>query len=162
MKSGLLMLYTSAEGNGSAAAFGQAFRALGCGLNVCIVQFVDGSWEWDKLTSSARLEGLIEVHACPAEFTWNAQSLEWESEAADRMWRLAREKVESEKYRMVVLDELATVLAHRLLNEGEVVNLLAAGAENLTVIVTGRQAPESLVEAADLVTEVKERKGPPS
>ena len=70
--------------------------------------------------------------------------------------------MESEKFRIVVLDELATVLAHRLLNEGEVVNLLAAGAEDVTVIVTGRQAPESLVEAADLVTEVKERKGPPS
>ena len=158
MKSGLLMVYTSAEGNGSEAAFGQTFRSLGRGLNVCIVQFVERGWNWDKLTSAARLKNLLDVHVCPEEFTWKAENLHRESEAAHRTWQYALEHMESDKYRIVVLDELGTLMGRQLLDENEVVDSLASRPEDVTVIVTGREAPESLMKAADLVTEVKERK----
>lgn len=155
MESGLLMLYTSVDPEDFSAAFGQAFRALGRGLNVCIVQFVNDGWNWDEIASSARFEDRLEIHLCPGEFTWKAENLDVESEAAHSTWELALEKIESEAYELIVLDELATVLSHAMLDETRVVNTLKNKPENLTVIVTGQNASSSLIEASDLVTQVK-------
>ncbi len=158
MKSGLLMVYTSVEGNNSEAAFGQAFRALGRGVKVCIVQFVNRAWKWDVLASSARFGDLLEVNVCPREFSWTPENRDVEAEEAGRTWQIAREKIASEAFQLIVLDDLATVLAHKLLDESQVIDALTARHEDLTVIVTGQEALKSLIEAADLVTEVKDRK----
>lgn len=158
MTSGLLMVYTSAEGNGTLAAFGQAFRALGRGLKVCIVQFGYGAGMWHTIAPSDQFRDLLEVHVCPSELGLNPAREAQESHAAADMWQLAQEKMESGLFQIMVLEGLATMVSQRLVPEREAVNALTTRPEELTVVVTGRNASRSLLDAADLVTDMVQRK----
>ncbi len=160
MKKGLLMVNTGNGKGKTTAALGLIFRALGHGFKVCLIQFIKGTWKYGELESAKRFEDLLEVHVLGKGFTWNELGKEEHIEAGKKAWDVAKEMIGSGKFQLVVLDELTYLMKYQMVPEEEIVDFLKNRPEGLHVLVTGRDAPDSLMDAADLVTEVREVKHP--
>ena len=157
---GLLIINTGNGKGKTTAAFGQALRAAGHGAPVCIIQFVKGKWQTgeSRAVESCGLD--IELHVCGTGFTWEAEDMAEVKSAALEGWELAREKIGSGRYGLVVLDELTYLVNYGVIRGDDVLAALAGRPTGVDVVITGRDAPKELVEAADLVTEMREVKHP--
>jgi len=158
MKKGLLIVYTGDGKGKTTAALGQVWRALGSGFKICIIQFIKGSWTYGELEAARRYSDLLELHVLGKGFTWKSKDLEKDIEAAQQAWGFATEVISSGKFSMVVLDEMTYLLKYKMVDETEVIDFLSNRPKNLHIIVTGRDAPDALVEVADLVTEMRDIK----
>lgn len=154
----LLMVYTG-EGKGkTTAALGQVFRALGHGFKVCVIQFIKGSWKYGELVTAEQFKGLLEFHVTGKGFTWKSKNMDEDIRAAKEACKFAREVIKSGKFAMVVLDELTYPVNYGMLDKDEVLRALTSRPASLHVVVTGRDAPQVLIDAADLVTEMTDVK----
>ena len=160
MKKGLLMVFTGNGKSKTTAAIGQAFRALGHGMRVCFIQFIKGSWKYGEMEAAKRFEDLMEWHVLGKGFTWKSENLDEDIRIAREAWEFAKKAISSEKYSMVVLDEMTYLISYNMVDEDEIIDLLTKRPENIHVVVTGRDASQALIDAADLVTEMKEIKHP--
>lgn len=160
MKKGLLIVYTGNGKGKTTAALGQALRAMGHGLKVCVVQFIKGSWKYGELTSAKRFEGLMDFHVKGLGFTWKSKDIEKDVAAAQEALAFSKDMILSRKYDMIILDELTYLFTYNMVNEEETVNFLVNRPKGIHIVVTGRQAPQSLIDAADLVTDMVEVKHP--
>jgi cob(I)alamin adenosyltransferase len=151
---GLLIVHTGAGKGKSTAAFGMVLRCIGHGMRVGIVQFVKGAWATGERDVLARFPDLVTCRAMGEGFTWDTQDRARDIAAARAAWELARQMIADPGYRLVVLDELNIVLRYDYLPLDEVVAALKGKPRDLHVVVTGRNAPSPLIEAADLVTEM--------
>ena len=151
---GLLIVHTGAGKGKSTAAFGMVLRCLGHGMRVGIVQFVKGAWGTGERTVLARFPDLVTCRAMGEGFTWDTQDRARDIAAARAAWEVAKEMIADPSYRMVLLDELNIVLRYSYLPLDEVKAVLGGKPRDLHIVVTGRNAPPELVEAADLVTEM--------
>jgi cob(I)alamin adenosyltransferase len=151
---GLLIVHTGAGKGKSTAAFGMVLRCLGHGMRVGVVQFVKGAWGTGERTVLARFPDLVVCRAMGEGFTWDTQDRARDIAAARAAWDLATQMIADQSYRMVLLDELNIVLRYGYLPLEEVMAALKAKPRDLHVVVTGRNAPPELIEAADLVTEM--------
>jgi cob(I)alamin adenosyltransferase len=118
------------------------------------VQFVKGAWGTGERTVLARFPDLVVCRAMGEGFTWDTQDRARDIAAARAAWDLATQMIADQSYRMVLLDELNIVLRYGYLPLEEVMAALKAKPRDLHVVVTGRNAPPELIEAADLVTEM--------
>jgi len=157
---GLVLIYTGDGKGKTTAALGQALRAAGHGLRVCIIQFIKGAWETGEAKALQAFAELIELHVTGSGFTWQAKDKEEVRQTALAGWRLARDKVLSDDFDLVVLEELTYLVTYGILAEAEVIKLLAMRPPRLHVLITGRAASAGLIAAADLVTEMREIKHP--
>ena len=162
---GLLIVHTGKGKGKSTAAFGLVFRALGNGMRVGIVQFVKGKWETGERTALERFGDQVTVKAMGEGFTWDTQDRARDIAAAKAAWEAAKQMIEAcrgadRPYDVVLLDEINIALRYDYLPLDEVVDFLGKRPEMLHVIVTGRNAKEPLIEAADLVTEMTQVKHP--
>jgi cob(I)alamin adenosyltransferase len=157
---GLLIVHTGAGKGKTTAALGLAFRALGQGLKVGIVQFIKGAIPTGEAALVARLNLPIEMHTMGEGFTWNTQDRERDIAAARRAWEKAVALLRDPSFNLVILDELNVVLKYDYLPLPEVLDELRRRRDMLHVVVTGRNAPAELLETADLVTEMKLVKHP--
>lgn len=155
---GLLMVHTGKGKGKSTAAMGLAARAIGNGMKVGIVQFVKGVWETGERKVLERFPDRCVMKAMGEGFTWDTQDRERDIAAARKAWAAAKEMMADESYKMVILDELNIVLRYDYIDLDEVVETLRNRRPDLHVVVTGRNAKEPLLEAADLVTEMTEHK----
>lgn len=160
MKKGLLIVLTGNGKGKTTSALGMAFRAMGYGLKVCIIQFIKGSWKYGELESAKRFSDLLDFYVLGKGFTWQSENLEEDIKIAREAWDFAKETINSNKYEMVILDELTYLIKYKMVSEGEIVNFLLNRPENLTVVVTGRDASKLLIDSADLVTEMVSIKHP--
>ena len=160
IEKGLLIVHTGRGKGKSTAAFGLVMRALGHGMRVGIVQFVKGKWETGERSVLERYSDLVTIRAMGEGFTWDTQDRERDIAAAEKAWEASKEMISSGDYDLVVLDELNIVLRYESLALDEVVDFLANRPEMLHVVVTGRNAKNKLIEAADLVTEMTQIKHP--
>ena len=151
---GLLIVHTGAGKGKSTAAFGMVLRCLGHGMRVGVVQFVKGSWGTGERTVLAHFPELVTCRAMGEGFTWDTQDRARDIAAARAAWELAKEMIADPSYRLVLLDELNIVLRYDYLTVDEIIAALQAKPRNLHVVVTGRNAPPALIDAADLVTEM--------
>ncbi len=157
---GLLAVYTG-EGKGkSSSALGVILRALGWGHDVAMVQYIKGTWKTGEKQFFETFEDLITIKRMGEGFTWDTQDRERDIAAAESAWQTSLEFMRGGDYDLVVLDELNISLRYEYLAVSEVIEGLATRHPRTTVIVTGRDAPEPLIEAADLVTEMKNVKHP--
>nr|WP_320132645.1 cob(I)yrinic acid a,c-diamide adenosyltransferase [uncultured Holophaga sp.] len=160
---GLLMVHTG-EGKGkTTAAIGMLVRSLGHGHKCAVVQFIKGP----QPTAETLLAGFAESlggslawDRCGEGFTWRSKDHTRDRELAAQGWSRVREHLADPELRFLLLDELNIVLNYHFLDTDTVLAELQARQPQLHVVVTGRGAPESLMEAADLVTEMKEHKHP--
>jgi cob(I)alamin adenosyltransferase len=151
---GLLIVHTGAGKGKSTAAFGMVLRCLGHGMRVGIVQFVKGAWGTGERTVLAQFSDLVTCRAMGEGFTWDTQDRARDIAAARAAWEMAKEMIADQSYRMVLLDELNIVLRYGYLPLDEVMAVLKTKPRDLHIVVTGRNAPAELIEAADLVTEM--------
>lgn len=159
-RKGLIIVHTG-EGKGkTTAALGLAFRALGYGYKILIVQFIKGAWHYGELDAAKRFEGLLEIRPMGEGFTWNTKDPERDRRKAQEAWEYGRRAALSGKYHMVIFDEINYVMKYDYLPVKEVVKFLGEKPADLHVILTGRDAPAELIELADLVTEMREVKHP--
>src|ERR1700726_4843893 len=151
---GLLIVHTGAGKGKSTAAFGMVLRCLGHGMRVGIVQFVKGAWGTGERTVLARFPDLVTCRAMGEGFTWDTQDRARDIAAARNAWDMAKGMIADPSYRLVLLDELNIVLRYGYLSVEEVMAARKPKPRDLHVVVTGRNAPPELIEAADLVTEM--------
>ncbi len=155
---GLIIIYTGNGKGKTTAAFGQALRAAGHGLRICIIQFMKGKWQTGEAKAMAALADRVELHIKGVGFTWQQKNMDEVTRAAHDGWELAREKIASDQYDMVILEELTYLISFNILAESEVLEVLRSRPPRLHVLITGRNAGKGLIEAADLVTEMHEIK----
>ena len=151
---GLLIVHTGKGKGKSTAAFGMVLRCLGHGMRVGIVQFVKGVWTTGERIALERFGELVTCRAMGEGFTWDTQDRARDIAATRKAWETAKAMIADRSYRLVLLDELNIVLRYDYLALDEVVATLNAKPRDLHIVVTGRNAPPELVEAADLVTEM--------
>ena len=157
---GLLIVHTGKGKGKSTAAMGMAMRCVGHGMRVAIVQFVKGVWETGERDVLAKFPDQVTIRAMGEGFSWETQDRQRDLAAARQAWDAAKELMADPSYKMVILDELNIVLRYDNLPLDEVVETLRNRPRDLHVVVTGRNAKEALIEAADLVTEMEMIKHP--
>ena len=155
---GVLLVNTGNGKGKSSAAFGVVARALGHGMRVAVVQFVKGRSDtgeeaFFKRMASA-LPDQLHWHVTGEGFTWEIQDLERDQAAARAAWELARRYLDDPGYGLIVLDEMTYAFKYHWLELSEVLQALARRAPMQHVVITGRAAPEALIDAADTVTEM--------
>jgi len=156
-----LVLVNTGDGKGkSTAAFGTIVRALGWGHSVAVVQFIKGNWKVGEREFFKRFDDLITWHTMGEGFTWDTQDRERDIEAAESAWSVAKSLLVSGEYDLVVLDELNIALRYDYLDVDNVLEGLKARDSRTSVIITGRNAKEPLIEYADLVSNVEVVKHP--
>jgi cob(I)alamin adenosyltransferase len=159
---GLLMVHTGNGKGKTTCALGLMMRAAGRGLNCCMIQFMKSRNDRYGEHESAEKLG-IEVHTMGDGFTWDTRNPEQDRATARLTWDLCVQKMRSGDYDLMVFDELVYVLSYGLLPVDEVLDeicTIRAAQPALHIVVTGRDAPAALIDAADLVTEMKEIKHP--
>jgi cob(I)alamin adenosyltransferase len=160
---GLLIVYTGPGKGKTTAALGMTIRAIGYDWKVSIVQFIKGSWKYGEMDGIKRLAPDVELNIMGKGFVGivdDDKPIEEHKKAAREALDLAIEKMLSGKYNLVILDELNVAVKLGLVSLDELKELIAKKPKELSLVITGRDAHEWLIEQADLVTEMKEIKHP--
>jgi len=153
-----IVLVNTGDGKGkSSAAFGVMGRAWARGWRVGVVQFLkSGEWKTGEEKLAAHLG--IEWHALGDGFTWESTDMDETQARAVHAWSVAKEKLASGDYELLVLDELTYVATFGWVPVAEIAAAIAGRAPRTNVVVTGRDAPAELVEVADTVTDMRKVK----
>ena len=161
VEKGLLIVNTGKGKGKSTAAFGLVLRAVGHGMRVGVVQFIKGAWDTGEgRVLRDRFHDLVTYHVMGDGFTWDTQDRSQDMASARKAWGVALELIADDRHDLVVLDELNIVLRYDYLPVDEVIAGLQARPAMKHVVVTGRNAPDALVAAADLVTSMEQVKHP--
>ena len=160
VEKGLLIVHTGKGKGKSTAAFGLALRALGHGKKVGIVQFVKGKWETGERAALEKFADQITINTMGEGFTWETQDRQRDIAAAQAAWEKAKALIADDVHDIVLLDELNIVLRYDYLDIAEVVAALNTRPAMKHVIVTGRNAKDEMIGAADLVTDMTQVKHP--
>jgi cob(I)alamin adenosyltransferase len=153
---GLIIVHTGAGKGKSSSGFGMILRCVAHGMPCAVVQFIKGAWDTgERRLLTTHFSDLCQFHAMGEGFTWETQDKARDIAAAKAGWEKAKELIRDPTIRMVLLDEINIALRYDYLDLAEVLAFLAEGKPPLThVVLTGRNAAEGLIEAADLVTEM--------
>jgi cob(I)alamin adenosyltransferase len=154
---GLLLVLTGNGKGKSSSAFGMVARALGHGMKVGVCQFIKGRSDTGE-EAFFRRQPDVEWRVLGEGFTWETQDLERDTAVAREGWETARAMLTDPGYGLVVLDELTYPLKYGYLDIERVLMDLAARPPMQHVVVTGRGAPQGLIDAGDTVTEMRDVK----
>ena len=160
LKNGLIIVFTGNGKGKTTAAMGQALRAVGQGLKVLMLQFIKGTWNYGELESIKRLEPDLVIRPLGKGFVRTKSKLD-DNEAIkniNQSWEQAENEILSDKYDMVILDEINYVIDFGLLPVDKMITLLEKKPNRLHIILTGRNAHEKVIERANIVTEMVEIK----
>lgn len=160
LEKGLVQVYTGNGKGKTSAAFGLALRAAGRGLKVYIVQFIKGGFDYGELYVVDRLPNVTLKAFGRGKFVTEKPAGKEDAELAEQALALAEKVVRSGDYDVVVLDEVNVALSLKLVSLQRVLELVKSKPSHVELVLTGRDAPKEIVEAADLVTEMKEVKHP--
>jgi len=153
-----IVIVNTGNGKGkTTAALGLLFRAWGDGLKVVMLQFVKGSDSDYGEHKAARRIG-VEIIPGGAGFVFNPDDPGPHRERALEQWQEAKKRINSGDYDMVILDELTYPLHFQWITAQEVIGVLKARPASLHVVITGRGAPQELIDFADTVVEIKDIK----
>jgi cob(I)alamin adenosyltransferase len=154
-----IVLVHTGDGKGkSSSAFGVVLRAVARDWKVAVVQFLkSGSWQVGEEKVCRERLG-VDWYALGEGFTWESEDLGEDQAVAAEAWRHARSIIEGGEHRLVVLDEITYPMNWGWISTDEVLDVLRARPEQVNVVLTGRDAPEALIELADTVTEMRKVK----
>ena len=162
-KGGLVIVYTGKGKGKTTAALGLALRACGYGKRICMVQFIKGSWHYGEMDSHRRLGPEFEMVAAGKGFVGiidDTSPREDHEEVAREAVRISGEKVRSGLYDIVILDEINYAVNLGLITAEDVLDIIRSKPEGTDLVLTGNYARDEVIEAADLVTEMREIKHP--
>ena len=155
---GLLLCITGNGKGKSSSGFGMIARALGHDMKVGIVQFIKGAMSTGEEAFYRRFPEQVSYHVVGDGFTWDTQNLEQDKASAEAGWDIVKKMLQDESINVVLLDELNIVLKMKYLDTDKVIADLAARPAMQHVIITGRGAPDSIIEAADTVSRIEDVK----
>ena len=155
---GLLLCITGNGKGKSSSGFGMIARALGHDMKVGIVQFIKGAMSTGEEAFYRRFPEQVSYHVVGDGFTWDTQNLEQDKASAEAGWDIVKTMLQDDSINVVLLDELNIVLKMKYLDADKVIADLAARPEMHHVIITGRGAPDSIIEAADTVSRIEDVK----
>jgi cob(I)alamin adenosyltransferase len=151
---GIIIVNTGNGKGKSSSGFGMVVRAMGHGMKVAVVQFIKGAMSTGEEKFLRRFPDEVRFHAMGEGYTWETQDRERDIAKANEAWRLAQQFLSDPTIGMVLFDELNIALKYRYLDVDMVINDLLARPPMQHVVITGRGAPDELVEIADTVTEM--------
>ena len=155
---GLVMVFTGNGKGKTTAALGQALRALGHGWRVCMIRFMKGLRDGEILAAEKFLPNLT-IHLCGQDsLVLKGEATPADVDMAMEALALARREAASGQWEMLILDELNVALDFGLVGFDEVLDLIDNVPPTLDIIITGRNAPQGLIDRADTVSEVREIK----
>jgi cob(I)alamin adenosyltransferase len=160
---GLVIVYTGKGKGKTTAALGIVLRAVGHGYKVGMIQFIKGEWYYGELTSSKRLEPEFELIAAGRGFVGiidDDHPIEEHEKAAKDAIQVAKQKIASGDYDIMILDEINYAVKLNLISQEDILDVIAAKPEKTSLVLTGNYVPEAVIDAADLVTEMREIKHP--
>jgi cob(I)alamin adenosyltransferase len=150
-----IVIVNTGDGKGkSSSAFGVMGRAWARGWRIVVIQFVkSGKWQVGEKRLAEHLD--VEWHTMGDGFTWESTDLDETIAKGRHAWDVAKEKLASGEYDLVILDEVTYAVSYGWVDVADVVRALSTRASTTNVIVTGRNAPAEVVALADTVTEMK-------
>jgi len=163
MSGGLTIVYTGKGKGKTTAALGLALRATGYDKKICMIQFIKGSWHYGEMDSTKKLEPGFEMVAVGKGFVGiidDKSPKEDHKKVAKEAIRISKEKIQSGKYDIVILDEINYAVNLNLISVDDVLKLIKSKPDDIDLVLTGNYAKDEVIEIADLVTEMKEIKHP--
>jgi len=157
---GLVIVHTGTGKGKTTAALGMVCRMIGHGMKVSIIQFIKGAMETGEQNLFDAFPELVEMRPMGEGFTWDTQDRTRDIAKVREAWEAAKARIMNPEWKMVVCDELNIALRYDYLPVEEVLAVLAARPAGAHVVITGRDAPPELMEAADLVTDMQMVKHP--
>ena len=154
---GRVILNTGHGKGKTTAALGTAFRALGHNHRVCVIQFLKGQGDYGERLMAENFPNL-DWFICGRGFVFNKDKIDEDRKVAEEGFALAREKVASDLYDLVILDEITYLPLFGFLDVQKIVDLIRHKPERLSIIMTGRDAHKALVEIADTVSVIDPHK----
>jgi len=160
LEKGLVQVYTGNGKGKTSAAFGLTLRASGRGLKVYIIQFIKGGFDYGELYVIDRLPNVTLKAFGRGKFITTKPPEQEDIKLAEEALRLTEKIVQSDEYDVVILDEINVALNLKLISLNRMLKLIKHKPEHTELVLTGRCAPEEIIEMADLVTEMREIKHP--
>ena len=161
-KDGLVIINTGGGKGKTTAALGLALRAAGHGQKVLILQFIKGAWKTGESKIMKRLKPEIEMEQLGKGFIkiedGKLKITDKDRENAEDSLLYAKEKINSGKYDTIILDEINNIIAYGLVDARKVIDIIRERPKRLNLVLTGRGAPDKLIDIADTVSEIREIK----
>ena len=156
LKKGLLIVFTGNGKGKTTASLGMALRTIGHGYKVAIIQFIKGGWTTGEERALKSLTTNVSWHALGEGFTWETQDRIRDEELVKRAWEVAKTYILDNSYKLIILDEVNIAIKLGYLSTEEIIKFI----KNLKnrknhIVLTGRGASDSIINFADLVTEMK-------
>ena len=158
---GLLIVFTGNGKGKTTASLGMALRTIGHGYKVAIIQFIKGGWTTGEEKALKNLSSNISWHTLGEGFTWETQDRIRDEKFVQEAWQLAKKYIKNEAYKLIILDEINIATKLGYLDSGEIITFLKSlNNRKNHIVLTGRGASDSIINYADLVTEMKLIKHP--
>jgi len=159
-KLGLIQVFTGDGKGKTTAALGEALRACGHNYKVLILQFMKGDIKYGEVNIAKAVPNLeLKQFGLPT-FVKKGDPSDEDLRLAEEGFKFARSAIMEKKYDMVILDELNVAIDYGLIKLKDVLRLLKSRPEGIEIIITGRYAPQEIIEIADLVSNIEEIKHP--
>lgn len=159
LEKGLVIVITGTGKGKTTSALGMGLRAVGHGMKLGVVQFIKGAKPTAERTLFERFDN-VDWFTIGDGFTWITQDRDKDIATAQKAWAQAAQLIGNPDYDMVILDELNTILKYDYVSVDDVLAVLAKKPAMQHVVITGRHAPDALIEKADLVSDIRPLKHP--
>ena len=158
---GLIIVYTGNGKGKTTAALGLALRTIGHNQKIAIIQFIKGAWKTGEEKALKFYSENISWHTLGEGFTWETQDRIKDEKLVREAWALAENYIKDKTYKLIILDEINIALKLGYISPQEIINSIKKyKSKNNHIVLTGRGAPKSIIEFADLVSEVNLIKHP--
>tara|TARA_B100002051_G_scaffold240773_1_gene244873 strand:- start:138 stop:830 length:693 start_codon:yes stop_codon:yes gene_type:complete len=155
-KKGLLIVFTGDGKGKTTASLGMALRTIGHGHKVAIIQFIKGGWTTGEEKALKNLSPNISWHSLGEGFTWETQDRIRDEKLVREAWQLSKKYIINQSYKLIILDEINIATKLGYLTSEEIISFLKSLKNRKNhVVLTGRGASDSIINYADLVTEMK-------
>ena len=153
---GLLIVFTGNGKGKTTASLGMALRTIGHGYKVAIIQFIKGGWTTGEEKAFKNLSTKISWHSLGEGFTWETQDRIRDEKLVQEAWQLAKKYIKNESYKLIILDEINIATKLGYLSSEEIITFFnSLNNRKNHVVLTGRGASDTIIDYADLVTEMK-------
>ena len=160
VEKGLIIVHTGNGKGKTTAALGMVCRAIGHGQKIAIIQFIKGDWATGEQVVFDAFPQQVTMRAMGGGFTWDTQDRDADIAKAMEAWNTIKTYIADPDTKMVVCDEINVALRYDYIPLADVLETLRTKPADKHVILTGRDAPDALIEIADLVTEMTQVKHP--
>mgnify|MGYP006228680903 CR=1 FL=1 len=161
IKKNLLIVFTGNGKGKTTASLGMALRTIGHGYKVAIIQFIKGGWTTGEEKALKNLSSNILWHSLGEGFTWETQDRIRDEELVNNAWNLAKKYINDNSYKLIILDEINIAMKLGYISPEEIITFIKDSENSKThIVLTGRDAPQQIIDQADLVTDMKVIKHP--